>query len=178
MTINLMYAQSLDGFIGRDGKLPWHVPEDLGRFKWLTSGRPVIMGRATWDSLPEKFKPLPGRRNIIMTHQVEGSVRQQTMSGTPYWYARDVEDALDVAKDFLKHNSGDEIWVIGGSQIYNLFLPIADLVYMTLIHVYVPDGDARAPILPLGEWKATTSERLTSTTGIEYENVIFKREKC
>lgn len=175
MNINLIYAQSIDGFIGRDGQLPWHIPEDLSRFKYLTNACPVIMGRKTWDSLPEKFRPLPGRRNIVMTHQVDDIARNVTMDHKPWWCVPDTESALEVARDFYRNNYGHDVWVIGGEQIYNLFLPLANFAFVTIVYEYVKDGDARAPILELGKWKNQFTERLTSKTGIQYENVIFKR---
>jgi dihydrofolate reductase len=175
MKINLIYAQSLDGFIGKDNTLPWRIPEDLARFKYLTTGCPVIMGRKTWDSIPEKFRPLPGRRNIVITRKVD---RTTQMMGSPWWCVPDPVSALDVARDFYENNYGDDVWVIGGEQIYNLFLPLADWVHMTLVLGYYPECDARAPVLKLGEWKNVVTERLKSSTGIEYENVTFKREKC
>src|SRR5687767_7423224 len=103
--INLIYARAANGVIGKDGTMPWHLPEDLAHFKQLTHGCPVIMGRKTWDSLPPRFRPLPGRTNIVITRQ-DG---WQAEGATP---AASLDHALDLA------GAVPDIWVIGGAQIY------------------------------------------------------------
>ncbi len=109
--------------IGKDGKLLWQLPEDLARFKQLTQGHPVIMGRKTWDSLPSKFRPLPGRTNIIVTriedYPTEGAV-----------VAHSLPEALSLAK---RAEGADEIFVIGGGELYRAALPFADRLYLTLV---------------------------------------------
>lgn len=141
--ISLVYAQSRNGIIGRDGGLPWHISSDLKRFKELTTGKPVIMGRKTWDSLPRK--PLPGRRNIVITRQkgftAEGAVVTQT-----------VEQALRAAGDV------PEICVIGGADVYRQFMPLAQRIYLTEVDLEV-DGDAKAPVLEARHWKSVSEEQ-------------------
>jgi dihydrofolate reductase len=141
--ISLIYAQSRNGVIGKDGGLPWHISSDLKRFKKLTIGKPVVMGRKTWDSLPRK--PLPGRINIVVTRQIgfhaEGAIA-----------ARSPEEAVRVAGDV------PEICVIGGAEIYRQFLPLAQRIYLTEIDLDVA-GDAGAPNLLAGEWKLISEER-------------------
>jgi dihydrofolate reductase len=134
--ISLVYAQSRNGFIGLNGGLPWHLPSDLKRFKATTLGKPVIMGRKTWDGLPRK--PLPGRINIIVTRQpgfrAEGAVVVAT-----------ADAALKAAGDV------PEICVIGGGEIYNLFLAKANRIYLTEVDVDVA-GDTLAPVLNKEQW--------------------------
>jgi dihydrofolate reductase len=140
--ISLIYAQSRNGIIGRDGGLPWHISSDLKRFKELTTGKPVIMGRKTWDSLPRK--PLPGRMNIVVT-------RQNGFSDEGAVVANTVGEALKVAGDV------PEICVIGGAEIYRQFLPLAQRIYLTEIDLDV-EGDASAPGLVLQDWKLMSEE--------------------
>lgn len=140
--ISLVYAQSRNGIIGRDGGLPWHISSDLKRFKELTMGKPVIMGRKTWDSLPRK--PLPGRINIIMTRQkgfaAEGAVVVATIG-----------EAL--------HHAGNaqEVCVIGGAEIYRQFEGLAQRIYLTEVELDA-EGDAYAPKLDFGEWQQVSAE--------------------
>jgi dihydrofolate reductase len=140
--ISLVYAQSRNGFIGLNGGLPWHLPSDLKRFKATTLGKPVIMGRKTWDGLPRK--PLPGRINIVVTRQpgflAEGAVIVAT-----------VNEALNAAGD------APEICVIGGGEIYNLFLAKANRIYLTEVDVDVA-GDTLAPVLNKEQWHEVSVE--------------------
>ena len=133
-TIVLIYARAANGVIGRDGALPWHLPADLKHFKALTSGKPMIMGRKTFDSLPGL---LPGRRHIVLTR----SARWQAKGAE---VATSIEQALDLAGD-------GEVMVIGGAAIYELFMPRAHRIELTHIHADYP-GDTVMP--PLGpEWE-------------------------
>jgi dihydrofolate reductase len=141
--ISLIYAQSRNGVIGRDGGLPWHISSDLKRFKELTMGKPIIMGRKTWDSLPRK--PLPGRVNIIVT-------RQDGFSAGGGVVAKTVDEAIRAAGNV------PEICVIGGADIYRQFLPLAKRIYLTEIDLVV-DGDAKAPQLVASRWKLVSEER-------------------
>ena len=107
LTIGLIWAQADGGVIGKDGVMPWHVPEDLAHFKQVTLGAPVIMGRKTWDSLPPRFRPLPGRRNIVVTRQAD-------------WQHADVDvvHSIDDALALAAEGTTDGIvWVIGGAQL-------------------------------------------------------------
>ncbi len=135
--VSLVYAQSRNGIIGSDGGLPWHLPSDLKRFKETTLGKPIIMGRKTWDSLPRR--PLPGRINIVVTRNVgfaaEGAV-----------VVASVDEAMTAA------GSVAEVCVIGGGEIYQLFLPRADRIYLTEVDVDVV-GDTLAPVLNPLEWR-------------------------
>jgi dihydrofolate reductase len=168
MTIALIWAQAHDRIIGADGVMPWHLPEDLRRFRALTSGSPVVMGRRTWESLPERFRPLPGRRNVVVTR-------------TPGWEApgasvvHSLEEALDAARA-----DGPEatVWIMGGAQLYEQTLPIADRVELTELDLDVP-GDTRAPELG-PEWRPHPAagqdpEWQTSATGVRYRFVTLVR---
>jgi dihydrofolate reductase len=134
--IALVYAQSKNGVIGADGGLPWHIPSDLKAFKENTFGKPIIMGRRTWDSLPRK--PLPGRQNIVITRQEN-------------WIAPGADVASNVSDALLLAGDVPEVCVIGGGEIYGLFLAIADRIYLTEVDVTVP-GDTLAPVLNPAEW--------------------------
>ncbi len=144
MEIALIYARAANGTIGKNGAMPWHLPEDLAHFKRLTSGCPVIMGRKTWDSLPERFRPLPGRRNIVVT-------RQQDWSQNGVQRAPSLRDALQMCE-----HGGGTAWVMGGAEIYAQALPLADRVEVTEIAQDF-DGDAFAPVLG-PEWVQTARE--------------------
>ena len=147
--ISLVYAQSRNGIIGSKGKLPWHLPSDLKRFKQVTLGKPIIMGRKTWDSLPRQ--PLPGRANIVIT-------RQKDFSGEGALVARNVAGALAIAGDV------PEICVIGGGQIFAAFLPLARRIYLTEIDLVV-EGDTLAPVLDMPPWREVSREVHAGTVG-------------
>ena len=136
--ISLVVAASRNGVIGKDGGLPWHISSDLKLFKQITLGKPVIMGRKTWDSLPQK--PLPGRLNIVISRKADQSVQGAEM-------VHSVDDALAAAKV----DQPSEIAVIGGGEIYRLFWPLADQIYLTEVDLEV-EGDTVFPKINLEEW--------------------------
>lgn len=135
-TISLIVAVSRNGVIGRDGELPWHLPDDLRNFKRVTTGKPIVMGRKTWESIGS---PLPERRNIVVTRDPGYEAPGCDVVTTP-------EAALDAAA------GADEIMIIGGNAIYGAFLPIADRIYLTRVHADV-EGDARFPALDTTQWQ-------------------------
>jgi dihydrofolate reductase len=135
--LTLIVAVADNGVIGREGGLPWRLSEDLRRFKQRTLGRPVVMGRKTWESLG---KPLPGRTNIVITRRGDYQI---DVSGVIV--ARDLDAAIAAAGDV------DEVMIIGGAEIYALALPRADLVELTQVHASV-DGDTVFPTLPSADW--------------------------
>lgn len=135
MRISLIVAASTNNVIGADGELPWHLPEDLRHFKAITMGKPMIMGRATWDAIG---RALPGRRSIVLT-------RQQDFSAKDCEVVPDVEAALAAA------GAADEVMVIGGGEIYREFLPMADRIYLTRVQVE-SEGDTLFPELEMSEW--------------------------
>jgi len=140
--ISYVVAVSRNGVIGREGGLPWHISSDLKRFKEITMGKPVVMGRKTWDSLPRK--PLPGRRNIVITRQPGFTAEGAEVVATP-------EQALALC-------AGEpEVAVIGGGEIYRLFWPMVDRIYLTEVELEV-DGDTYFPDLEPGQWREVARE--------------------
>jgi dihydrofolate reductase len=158
--LHLIYARAANGVIGANNTLPWHLPEDLAHFKRHTLGCPVIMGRKTWDSLPPKFRPLPGRLNLVVTRQ-------------PDWQAQGAQAAASL-QDALAHCSDAlDAWVIGGAQIYAQALALAHSVVVTEIDVQV-QGDAFAPQLG-SEWREASREAHISAQGLPYSFVNYQR---
>jgi dihydrofolate reductase len=142
--IALVVAVSRNGVIGRDGGLPWHISSDLQRFKAITMGKPVIMGRKTWESLPKK--PLPGRPNIVIT-------RQRAYRAPGATVVADAAAALAAART----HGAEEIAVIGGGEINAMFLELADRIYLTEVDLAV-EGDTRFPPIDARHWRQTASE--------------------
>ena len=159
--LNLIYARASNGVIGRDNTLPWHLPEDLAHFKRTTLGSPVIMGRKTWDSLPPRFRPLPGRLNIVLTRdtgwRAEGALR-----------AASVADAVAACSD------APEAWVIGGAEVYRQALPLAQRVVVTEIARDF-EGDAFAPALGPA-WVETARDTHTAANGLPFAFVTYARK--
>src|SRR5205085_7096397 len=120
MKLGLIFARSRNGVIGRDNLMPWHLPEDLAHFKRTTVGAPVLMGRRTWDSLPPRFRPLPGRRNIVITRD-------------PNWHAAGAERAGSLDEAIASCADVAQAWVTGGAQIYRLALRRAEVAVVTEI---------------------------------------------
>jgi dihydrofolate reductase len=152
--IGLVWAQSANGVIGREGTLPWHLPEDMKRFRSLTTGATVIMGRRTWESLPPRFRPLPGRRNLVLSRTPQEGV--ETFPDLPR--------ALAAA-------SGD-VWVMGGAAVYEAALPYADRIEVTEIKELF-DGDTRAP--DVGRPPDSTGPWQQSSTGLNYRFLTWTR---
>ncbi len=159
MTVSLIWAQSTSGIIGRAGGIPWRLPEDQVRFKELTMGHTVVMGRLTWESLPARFRPLPGRRNVVLTRQ-------------PGYAA----DGAEVAETIEQALTEPETWVIGGQQIYALAMPWATRCEVTEVEIDLlrDDGDVLAPVLDK-TWTGATGEWLTSSTGLRYRLHSYRR---
>ena len=159
MGLGLIYARARNGVIGKNNTLPWRLPEDLAHFKATTMGQPVIMGRKTWDSLPPKFRPLPGRLNIVVTRNRD-------------WHAEGAQVAHSV-QEALALCSSSTPWVIGGAELYTLALPLAERVVVTEIDADF-EGDAFAP--PLGpEWREQRRETHTAGNGLGFSFVTFTR---
>ena len=158
--LHLIYARAANGVIGRDNTLPWHLPEDLAHFKRTTLGCPVIMGRKTWDSLPPRFRPLPGRANIVVTRDTgwcaEGAL---------------VAHSIEAARELCP--AGSDAWVIGGAQIYAQALPLASTVVVTDIARDF-DGDACAPTLG-PEWREASREAHVAASGLPFAFVTYTR---
>ena len=159
--IVLVYARASNGAIGHEGRLPWHLPADLKRFKALTMGKPMIMGRKTFESLPGL---LPGRRHIVLT-------RRESWDSEGAEHARSAEEALALAG---KDNAGGEICVVGGAAIYDVFRPLATRIEVTEIHAEFA-GDTF--MKPLGaEWKVVSREDFEAESGRPaYSFVTYRR---
>ncbi len=158
MTLGLIWAQSTSGIIGRDNGIPWRLPEDMARFKDITMGHTVIMGRLTWESLPAKFRPLPGRRNVVVTRQAD--------------YMADGAEVVSSLEDAPL----DDAWVIGGSQIYGLALPLATRCEVTEVDIDLrrEDDDALAPVLDEA-WAGAEGDWQDSTSGLRYRFYTYTR---
>lgn len=173
LLIGAIWAQANDGVIGEQGTMPWHVPEDLAHFKQVTSGHPVIMGRRTWESFPEKFRPLPGRTNIVLTSRLEAHAGLRAAGAEP---VASLEQALELAR---RCDGGQEIWIIGGGQVYAQALEHIDTAVITRLDLAVP-GDTRAPQLPEG-FKRTALDPATgwhtSKSKIRYRFEAWHKSK-
>ena len=159
--IGLIWAQARGGVIGAAGGMPWHVPEDLAHFRDTTMGAPVIMGRRTWESFPERFRPLPGRRNIVVSRDEQGADAGAERAGS-------LDDALALV------SGAETAWVIGGGQLYRAAIDRADVLEVTELDLDVA-GDTTAP--PIEGWQAAaTGEWQVSRTGTPYRFVSYARE--
>lgn len=154
----LIFARAANGVIGKDNILPWHLPEDLAHFRRTTLGAPVIMGRKTWESLPPKFRPLPGRRNIVVTRQ-RG------------WAAEGAAVAHSVGQALAACGDAPEAWVIGGAELYRQALPYAARAVVTEIDA-VFEGDAYAPEFGPG-WREVARETHTAANGLRFHFVTY-----
>jgi dihydrofolate reductase len=160
MRLNLIFACARKGVIGLNNTLPWHLPEDLAHFKKTTLGQPVIMGRKTWESLPPKFRPLPGRTNIVVTRQTD-------------WQAPGALVAHSMAQALAACNPETEVWVIGGAEVYAQALPLAQRAVITEIDADFK-GDAFAPTFD-ASWQETARESHTAANGLAYSFVTLAR---
>ena len=144
--INLIYACDLYGAIGKDNKLPWNLPEDLERFKHLTSGHTVIMGRKTYESLPMFPKGLPGRRNVVVSNTIDSNEHVEVVRSLT---------------DFIESFPVDQtLWVIGGGEIYQVAVPLVDNVYQTLIDVRINGADTWFKIDDYPQFKLVEIQRI------------------
>jgi dihydrofolate reductase len=151
MKISIIVAASTNNVIGRDGGLPWRLPEDLKRFKQITMGKPMIMGRATWDSIG---RALPGRQNIVMT-------RQEAFAAEGCDVVATIDEALEAAGDV------EEVMIIGGGNLYEQFLPKTERLYFTRVHARI-DGDTYFPEILENEWELVSEELFPACVDREY----------
>lgn len=155
--LSLIAAVARERVIGKDNALLWHLPEDMRYFRETTRGKPVIMGRKTWESLPEKFRPLPGRRNIVVSRNPEYSAPGAELAGS-----------LEAA---IAATAGEaEVFVIGGEALYRLALPHADRLYLTEIERDYA-GDAFFPEFSANAWR----ERSRTPGGADFSFAIYER---
>lgn len=167
LVINMIWAQDADQGIGNKGELLWQIPQDMSRFRILTYNDVVVMGRATWESIPEKFRPLKNRFNVVFSRDKQFIVNNPSVS------------VVDSMEQFLHYiNSGvipqRPIWVIGGQAMYEAFLEHATQVEMTLIFK-TKEHDRVAPVLPDEEWKMVTQSPIYAhTQGSEETGYVFR----
>ncbi|GAA1009718.1 MULTISPECIES: dihydrofolate reductase [Tsukamurella] len=154
--IGLIWAQARGGVIGADGGIPWHIPEDMKFFRETTAGATMLMGRKTWDSLPPRFRPLPGRTNIVVT-------RDRTWSA----------DGALVQHDLTLPDTED-LWVMGGGEIYAAALPSADLLAVTEVDADI-DGDTVAPAIPDDFALTDDTGWRDSSSGLRYRHLTYRR---
>ena len=168
MTVALIAAVADNGVIGVAGALPWRIAADMRWFKAHTMGKPVVMGRKTWDSLPKK--PLPGRANIVVT-------RARDFSDAGAIVAHDIAGALDLARANAAQSGAGEIMVIGGAEIYAAALPFADRLYLTRVHA-APQGDALFPEFDLRMWREVFREPhpVSENAGTGFTFLILDRQ--
>lgn len=161
MRISLVVAAARNGVIGRNGTLPWSLPGDLKRFKELTLGKPILMGRRTWDSLPRK--PLPGRDNLVVSRSVPTGERDGAC-----WF-----EGIGAALDWCRAQDAAEACVIGGAELFRETLPLADIVHLTRVEREV-EGDTFMP--PLGPgWVEAESGPLLTENGLDYRYLDLVR---
>ncbi len=161
MTVSLIAAVARGGVIGRDGTIPWHLPEDVAHFKDLTTGHAVVMGRKTWDSLPDRFRPLPGRRNVVVTR-------------TPEWFAPGAERVASIREALELLSNAEHVYVIGGAEIYAAALPFADELVLTEIDLAV-EGDTRFPAWDRRAFDAAAREEHVSADGTRFAFATYRR---
>jgi dihydrofolate reductase len=157
------WAQAANGVIGRHGALPWHLPEEMRHFRELTMGATVVMGRATWESLPAKFRPLPARRNLVLSRQAG--------------YAAPGAVVVPSLTAAIEAAGGEPTWVIGGAQVYRDALPYADRAVVTELEQDF-DGDVWAPVLD-ASWSVSRRTPLSgwseSASGLRFRVIEYHR---
>ena len=155
MPLHLIWAEDQAGGIGQDGDLPWRQRTDLQRFKALTLGHAVVMGRRTWESLPF---PLPGRENLVLSRD-------------PTWSDEGAErTTIEAVK--ARSEAGETMFVIGGGEVYALMLPEASMVYRTVVHTTVEGADTHAPRLDAAGWSLESSERVAAQEGDQHDQTF------
>lgn len=169
MPVRAIWAQAATGAIGADGGMPWDLPEDMAYFKRMTTGAPVVMGRRTWQSFPDRFRPLPGRPNLVVT-------RDEAFEAPGAEVIHALDDALRRAAEL-----SDDVWVIGGAEIYRQALPQVDELWVTRIDLDV-EGDAYAPEID-GSWQLVRADPApgewhTGRTGTRYRFEVLRRTRA
>ena len=162
MRLTLVVAAAENGVIGRDGDLPWRLPADLAHFKRVTLGKPIVMGRRTWESIG---RPLPGRTNIVVTRNPEYSAPGAVVVSS-------LEDAADHAREL----GAGELMVIGGAGLYAAALPRAGRILLTRVHASVP-GDTEMPPIDASEWEVVATERRPADARHSYVLYLMELER-
>jgi dihydrofolate reductase len=162
--VALVAAVARGGVIGRDGTVPWRLPEDLAYFRAVTMGSPVVMGRRTWDSLPERYRPLPGRRNVVVTRN-------------PAWQGEGAERAASLEEALRLVEGAERVSVVGGGELYAAALPVADELVLTEIDLDV-EGDTVFPRYDPDEFEEVQREARVSEDGVPYAFVTYRRRSA
>lgn len=167
MRIALIVAAARNGVIGRNNQLPWYLPNDLKYFKQATMGKPIVMGRKTFESIG---KPLPGRTNIVVT-------RQAGWQAEGVRVANSLDEALTLAESIAAIDGAEELMVIGGAQIYQEAFPLAARLYLTQVHAEV-EGDAYFPAVSEQEWREVAREDFAAEgpNPYDYSFVVLERQ--
>lgn len=160
--ISLIAAVARNGAIGKDNQLLWHLPEDMRYFRETTRGKPVIMGRRTWESLPDAFRPLPGRRNVVVSRNATFQAPGATLVGS-------LDEAIQLTKD-----TADEVFIIGGAELYRQALPAVQRLYLTEIASDF-DGDVFFPPIPANDWTEISRSAAQNAPGLEFSFVVYQR---
>lgn len=161
----LIAAIARNRVLGKDNQLLWQLPEDMRHFRATTRGKPVIMGRKTWESLPEKFRPLPGRLNIVVSHNPDYAASGATLAGS-------LENAIRAAE--AQAGTAAEIFVIGGAELYRQALPFAQRVYLTEIASDFA-GDVYFPELAASEWQEVSRVPQQEPCELAYAFAVYQR---
>jgi dihydrofolate reductase len=161
--LTLVAAVARNNVIGRHNTLPWHLPEDLKHFRETTMGTPVIMGRKTWESLPAKFRPLPGRQNVVITRNAD-------------YLAPGGRVVTSVAAALAECGTVPDAYLIGGAELYRQAIDAADRLSITEIDLDVPDGDAFFPTIDPSRWKEKDRRAQTSSNGLKFAFVTYERQ--
>jgi dihydrofolate reductase len=168
MEIVMIAAMSDNNIIGNKGQIPWRISEDFKRFKELTMGYPVIMGRKTYESLPSNVKPLPGRTNIIMSKSFTQDFGIKVFG--------DFGKAIVFAKDEAKRLGKERIFVIGGAEIYRMFMPVANKLEITQVNGLF-EGDVSFPDIDKDVWKEIYRDNRVEENGLKYSFVTYSRQQ-
>ena len=159
--ISLIAAVAQNRALGKDGQLLWHLPEDMRYFRETTRGKPVIMGRKTWESLPDVFRPLPGRRNIVISRNPAYDAPGATLAGS-------LEEAVRLAQDDA------EVFVIGGAEIYRQALPLAQRLYLTEVARDF-DADAFFPEFSASDWTEISRSTAKNCADLDFTFAVYQR---
>lgn len=163
MNITLIWAESTNGYIGKDNKIPWFIPEDLQNFKRITLGNAVVMGRKTWESLPLSVRPLPNRTNIVLTRNED------------IWLPEGVNLITNPYDSFGLVPSNKKLFIIGGKQIYDLYMPFATEIIKTTVLLEI-EGDTLAPVVKDPDrWNVIEHQHHTSCNGIQFTITCFSK---
>ena len=164
MKIALIVAASQNHVIGLDNQLPWHLPEDLQYFKAVTMGKPILMGRKTFDSIG---RPLPGRVNIVLTRDTNWTAQGVEV-------VNNLDAAIAASEKACKAADVDELMIIGGEQIYRKFLPVANKLYLTKVEAEI-EGDAYFPVIDSNQWRQVAEKIPEKVGNYSYRFVVLER---